>query len=167
MGSGGVGVQQTLLALAPTSSSMSASDLMVRSAKAEKAWWAGAGQSWAGDPSLEPPLSHLQGMPPQYLPEPPPTSCHSHQRPPLQLLLPNPLFWTETLQPSLCSPSPAQECGPCAGVPSAQMVLPASWHLERQQAVVDPGSQGPRTHQGATALALKSGMQREGNPIHG
>lgn len=34
--------------------SMSASDLMVRSAKAEKAWQQGTGQSAAGDPNLNP-----------------------------------------------------------------------------------------------------------------
>lgn len=69
---------------APTSSSISASDLMVRSAKAEKAWRAEADQPRAGTPTWNPHSLNLKEGLPQYWPEHPltlPATAWGHQYP--------------------------------------------------------------------------------------
>ena len=150
----------------PTSASMSASDLMVRSAKAEKAWQAGAGQSGTGTPNLEPPAPRLHEEPLQDLPE--------HHLPflPLPLTSQHPAAPPEPPIPEGDPPAPTPwpPASSHAGTPSV-----LDTHADMPCIVVPRNSRGggrPRllrtwTHQGTTALALESGVQCEGNPIHG
>lgn len=93
-------------------------------------------------------------------------SCHCLSPPSIQLPLLNPPFQKETLPPPPLGlqPLPTQELpsvlDPLADTPC--IVVPRN----------SRGGGRPRllrtwTHQGTTALALESGVQREGNPIHG
>lgn len=90
---------------------MSASDLMVRSAKAEKAWQAGTGQSAAGTPTWNPRSLIFMKGPVNICLNIISPSCHCLSPRSIQLPLLNPPFQKETLPPPPLGlqPLPTQE----------------------------------------------------------
>ena len=139
---------------------------MVRSAKAEKAWQARAGQSGTGTPTWNPCSLIFMKRPLNICLNIISPSCHCLSPPSIQLPLLNPSFQKETLPPPPLGLQP---------LPTQELPSVLDTHADTPCIMVPKNSRGggrprlPRTwtHQGTTALALESGVQREGNPIHG